>query len=73
MFFIDAAHQGGSGRNDLFHVDEDRLLRGELYTLADDIDKLAHSEIGGDKVFLLVDGGDVRFLDLLTDDLCQTR
>lgn len=69
VLFIDAAHESGSGREDLIHEDENRLLRGELYALANHIDKLAHGEIGGDKILLLVDGSDVRLLDLLTDDL----
>lgn len=69
MLFIDAAHESGSGRKDLVHEDEDRFLRGELYALANHVDKLAHSEVGGDKVLLFVDGSDVRLLDLLTDDL----
>lgn len=30
---------------------------------------MADGEIGGDQVFLLVDGRDVRFFDLLTDNL----
>lgn len=73
MLFVDAAHQGGGGRDDLLDVDEDRLLRGELYALADHVDKLAYGEIGRDEVLLLVDSGDVRLLDLLTDDLCRVR
>lgn len=69
MLFIDAAHESGGGREDLIHEDEDRLLRGELYALANHVDKLTHGEIGGNKILLLVDGSDVRLLDLLTDDL----
>lgn len=59
VLFVDAAHQGGRRRDHLLDIDEDCLLRGELYALADDIDKLAHGEIGGDEVLLLVDGGDI--------------
>jgi len=68
VLFIDAAHESGGGREDLIHEDEDRLLRGELYALSDHVDKLAHGEISGNKILLLVDGSDVRLLDLLTDD-----
>ena len=69
MLFVDTAHQGSGGREDLIYEDEDSLLGRELYALANDIDKLAYGEIGGNKVFLLVDGSDIRLLNLLTDDL----
>lgn len=69
MLFIDRAHQCGRRRQDFVHEDEDGLLGGELDALADDIDELANSEIGRDKVFFLVDGCDVGFLDFLADNL----
>jgi len=68
MLLIDRAHQGSSGRQDLIDEDEDGLLRGQLDALADDIDKLAHGQIGGHQVLLLVDRRDVALLDLLADD-----
>lgn len=69
MFFVDAAHEGGGWGENLIDEDEDSLLRGELDALTDHVDELAHGEIGGDEVLFLVDGSDVRFLDLLADDL----
>ena len=69
MLFIDATHQGGGRRKNLIHEDEDSFFWGELYALADNIDKLSHCEISRDQIFFLVDGSDVRLLDLLADDL----
>lgn len=59
MLFINAAHESGSGRQDLIDEDENGLLRRQLDALADDVDKLADSEVCGNEVLLLVDGGDV--------------
>ena len=59
MLLVDAAHQSGGGREDLVHEDEDGLLRGELDSLPDNVDELAYGKVGGDKILLLVDGGDV--------------
>lgn len=69
MLFVDAAHEGGGGGQDLVDEDEDGLLRRKLNALADHVDELSDSEVAGDQVLLLVDGGDVRLLDLLADDL----
>lgn len=69
MFLVDAGHKRGGWWQDLVHEDEDGLLRGELDALADDVDKLADGEIGWDEILLLVDGGDLRLLNLLADDL----
>ncbi len=69
MLLVDAAHQRGGRRQDLVDEDEDGLLRGELDALADDVDELAHGEVGRDEVLLLVDGGDVGLFDLLADHL----
>ena len=69
VLLVDAAHQRGGRRQDLVDEDEDGLLRAELDALADDVDELAHGEVGGDEVLLLVDGCDVGLLDLLADDL----
>jgi len=68
VLFVDAAHEGGSGRQDFIDEDEDGLLRAELDALANDIDELADCQVCRDEVLLLVDGGDVGFLDLLADD-----
>lgn len=46
VFFVDTAHECSSWREDLVNEDEDSLLGGELYALADHIDKLSHSEVG---------------------------
>ena len=59
VLFIDAAHQRGCWRQDLIDEDEDRFLRGQLDALPDHVNKLADGEVGGNKVFLLVDGGDI--------------
>ena len=74
VLLIDTAHERGSRRKDLIDEDEDGLLRAELDALADDVDELAHRQVGGDQVLLLVDGRDVALLHLLADDLfvvCQ--
>lgn len=73
VLLVDAAHEGGSGRKDLIDEDEDSLLGGKLDALADHVDELANREIGRDEVLLLVDGGDVRLLDFLADDLSRVR
>lgn len=69
MLFVDAAHQRGGGRKHLVDEDKDRFLRRQLDALANHVHKLADGEICGHQVFLLVDGGDVGFLDLFTNDL----
>ena len=69
VLFIDAAHKGGSGRQDLIDENEDGLFRAKLYPLANNINELANGEVSRDEVFLLVDGSDVGFLDLFADDL----
>jgi hypothetical protein len=48
VFFVNAAHQGGSRRQDLINEDEDGFLGAELDTLSNDIDELADGEICGD-------------------------
>lgn len=53
--------------------DEDGLIGRQLNALTDDVNELAHSQVGGDQVLLLVDGGDVALLNLLADDLEGTR
>lgn len=70
MLFVDTAHEGGGWGQDLVDEDEDGLLRRKLNALADHVDKLSNGEVAGDQVLLLVDGCDVRLLDLLADDLC---
>ena len=69
MLFVDTAHERGRGRQDLVDEDEDRLLGGQLDALADHVHELADRQVRGHQVFLLVDGGDVGFLDLFADDL----
>lgn len=69
MLFIDTAHQSRSRRQDLVDEDENRFLRAELDSLANNIDELTDGQIRGDEVLLLIDRSDVGFLDLLTDDL----
>lgn len=69
VLLVDAAHESSSGWKNLVDEDEDGLLGRQLDSLADNIDELADGEICWDKVLLLVDGGDVAFLDLLADNL----
>ena len=69
MFLIDTAHERSSGRQDLIDENEDRLLRAELDALTNDVDELAHGEVGGDEVFLFVDRGNVALFYLFADDL----
>ena len=69
MLLVYRAHQLGSGRQHLVDEDEDGLLRRQLDPLTDHIDELTDRQVRGDEVFLLVDDRDVRFLDLLADDL----
>jgi hypothetical protein len=69
VLFVDAAHESSCGRKNLVHENENGLLRGELYALANNVDKLSHCKVGWHKVLLLVDGGDVRLFDLFTNDL----
>lgn len=69
VLFIDATHKRSCRRQNLVDEDENGLLRWEFDALADNVDKLADGEICRYQVLLLVDGGDVRFLDLLADDL----
>jgi hypothetical protein len=68
MLLINRAHERSSRRQNLIDEDEDRLLGGQLDALADNVDELAHGQVGWHKVLLLVDGRDVAFLDLLADD-----
>lgn len=72
MLLVDGAHEGGSRWQDLVDEDEDGLLRRELNALADNIDKLTDGKVGRHQVLLLVDGSDVRFLDLFADYLEAT-
>lgn len=69
MFLIDAAHQRSRGRQNLIDEDKDGLFGAELDALSDNVDKLADGKVCGDKIFLLVDRGNVRLLDLLADNL----
>jgi hypothetical protein len=69
VLLVDGGHERGGRREDLVDEDEDGLLGRKLDALADHVDELAHGEIGGDQVLLLIDGRDVRLLDLLADDL----
>jgi hypothetical protein len=68
MLLVDATHQGRSRRQHLIHEDENGLLGRQLDALANYVDELSNSKVGGDKIFLLVDGCDVRFLYLFADD-----
>lgn len=59
MLLINAAHQRRGRRQDLINENEDGLLWGELYALANHVDELAYGEVGGDQILLLVDSSDI--------------
>lgn len=69
VFFVNAAHERGGGWQDLVDEDEDGLLGRQLDALADHVDELTDGEIGRDEVLLLVDGRDIRLLNLLANHL----
>lgn len=69
MLLVDGAHQRRCGWQDLIDEDEDGLLGRELDALPDHIDELANRQVCGDQVLFLVDGRNVRLLDLLADNL----
>ena len=68
MLLVDTAHERGSRWQDLIDEDEDGLLGGELNALADYVDELTDSKVGGNEVLLLIDRCNIRLLDLLADD-----
>lgn len=69
VLLVDGAHKRGSRREHLVDEDEDGLLGRELDALANDVHELADGEVGRHEVLLLVDGRDVRLLNLLADHL----
>jgi hypothetical protein len=69
VLLIDGAHQSCRRGKDLIYEDEDGLLWRELNTFANNIHKLSDGQVGWHKVFLLVDGRDVRLLNLLANNL----
>lgn len=69
MLLVNAAHEGSRGRQNLVDEDEDGLLGRQLDALADHIDELADGEICGYQILLLVDGSDIRLLDLFANNL----
>ena len=68
MLLINRAHESSSRWQDLIDEDEDRFLGGQLDALANYVDELTNGQVGWHQVLLLIDGRDVTFLDLLTDD-----
>ena len=72
VLLVDGRHERGGGWQDVAtHKDEDRLLRTELDALADDVHELAHREVGGYQVLLLVNLRNLALLRLLADDLVR--
>ena len=69
VLLVYRAHQSRGRGENLIDEDEDGLFGREFDPLPDNIDELAHGQVGRDQVLLLVDGRDVRLLDLLADDL----
>lgn len=72
MLLVDAAHEGSRGRQNLVDEDEDGLLGRQLDALSDHVDELADGEICGYQILLLVDGSDIRLLDLFANNLQGT-
>jgi len=68
VLLIDRAHQSRGRWQHLVDEDEDRLLWRKLDPLADDVDELTDRQVRGDQVFFLIDGSDIRLLDLLADN-----
>jgi len=68
MLFIYRAHESSSRRQYLIHKDENCLLRRKLDALTDYVDELPDRQICWHEILLLIDGSDVRLLDLLADD-----
>lgn len=68
MLFVDRAHQSGGRWQDLVNEDKDGLLWRQLDALADNVHELANGEVGWHQVLFLIDGRNIAFLDLLTDD-----
>jgi len=73
VLVVDAAHKSCRGRKHLIDEDENSLLWRQLDALANHIHKLADGEICGHQVLLLVDRGDVRFLNLFANDLSKKQ
>jgi hypothetical protein len=69
VLLVYRAHESGGRRQDLIDEDEDGLLRRQLNALADHVDELTDRQVCRDQVLLLVDGRDVRLLDLLANNL----
>ena len=69
VLLVYRAHQSGSRRQDFIDEDEDGLLGGKLDPLPNDIDKLTDRQVCRHQVLLLIDGRNVRLLDLLAYDL----
>jgi len=68
VLLVDTAHESSSRWQDFIDEDEDGLLWGKLYALADDVDELANGEVGWYEVLLLIDRCNIGLLDLLADD-----
>jgi hypothetical protein len=71
VLLVYRAHKSSSWRQHLINEDENGLLGRKLDALADNIDELSDRQICWDEILLLIDGSDVRLLDLLADDLCN--
>lgn len=69
MLFVDGAHQRRGRWQDLINEDKDGLLWRKLNALADDIDELTDSQVGGHQILLLIDGSDIGLFNFLADHL----
>lgn len=69
MLIINGTHECGGGRKDFIDEDENCLFRSKFNTFTDNIAELSDCQIGWDQVFLLIDGRNIGFLDLLANDL----
>lgn len=59
VLFVDAAHKRSGRWQDFIDENEDGLLRGQLYALANYVDELTNGKVGGNEVLLLVDGSNI--------------
>ena len=73
VLFVNAAHKRGCWGEHFIDENEDGLLRRQLDPLANDVDELTDSQVGGDEILLLIDGSDIALLNLLADDLVENQ
>ena len=73
LLLVDRGHQRRGRWQDVVDENENGLLRAKLDALADHVHELAHGQVRGHQVLLLVDVGDVAAVVLLADDRDSVR